>query len=100
MAWGYSVGAVKAAVQKLRDAGQKIRFIFPMLLSPLPVAAFNEALSGVKRLAVVENNYSGQLANYLRMELDLPDTVKIDRAGGAVWQPEDVIARLKESLLS
>jgi 2-oxoglutarate ferredoxin oxidoreductase subunit alpha len=87
-------------VHELRESGQKIKFIFPMLLSPLPVDAFNEALSGVKRMAVVENNYSGQLANYLRMELDLPDTVKIDRAGGAVWQPDDVIARLKETLFS
>jgi 2-oxoglutarate ferredoxin oxidoreductase subunit alpha len=100
MSWGYSVGPVKAAVEKLRSEGNKIKFIYPLLLSPLPVKRFNEVLGGVKKLAVVENNYTGQLANYLRMELDLPETVKVTRAGGAVWQPEEVIMRLKETLLS
>ncbi|OGR12553.1 MAG: hypothetical protein A2341_12600 [Deltaproteobacteria bacterium RIFOXYB12_FULL_58_9] len=98
--WGYSVGAVKQAVQDLRDEGKKIKLIVPLLIAPLPTEAFNKALKGIEKLAVVELNYQGQMANYLRMELDLPKTFKVNRSGGCVWQPAEVVMRLKESLFA
>jgi 2-oxoglutarate ferredoxin oxidoreductase subunit alpha len=99
--WGYSTGAVKEALEILRAEGRKIKLLVPLLLSPLPLQAFQEFLGGVERLAVIELNYLAQLGHYLRMELDLPaETHQIKRSGGAVWQPEELVMRLKESIFA
>jgi 2-oxoglutarate ferredoxin oxidoreductase subunit alpha len=97
--WGYSVGPVHEAVDKLRAEGKKIKLVVPLLLAPLPVETLQKAFAGTQRMAIVELSYLAQLAHYLRMELDLPKTVhRINRSGGAVWQPEEVVMRLRESL--
>lgn len=99
IAWGYSVGAAKEALEILRGQGHKIKLLVPLLLSPLPREAFASFLEGVQRLSVIELNYLGQLAHYLRMEIDLPvDTTLVNRSGGAVWQPEELASRLRETL--
>ena len=64
-----------------------------------PLEAFNNALKGVEKLSIVELNHQGQLAQYLRTELDLPkDVYQINRSGGAVWQPAEIVVRLKETM--
>jgi 2-oxoglutarate ferredoxin oxidoreductase subunit alpha len=99
--WGYSTGAVREALEMLRAEGRKIKLLVPLLLSPLPLKTFETFLTGVEQLAVVELNYMAQLAHYLRMELDLPEkTHYIKRSGGAVWQPEELVMRLNESMFA
>ena len=99
IAWGYSVGAAKEALDILRAEGHKVKLMVPLLLAPLPREAFTAFLKGVERLAIIELNYQGQLAHYLRMELDLPrGTVQVNRSGGAVWQPEELVAKLRDAL--
>ncbi len=99
LTWGYSTGAVREAVDKLRGEGKKLKLIVPILLAPMPTEALAKALAGVERLAVVELNYQGQMHRYLRTELDLPKKVfPINRSGGAVWQPDEVVVRLKETM--
>ena len=38
----------------------------PIVFSPFPLKQFKEALKGVKRIICVENNATGQLADFLK----------------------------------
>ncbi|MCK5687858.1 2-oxoacid:acceptor oxidoreductase subunit alpha [Myxococcota bacterium] len=99
--WGYSVGAAKEALEMLRAKGHKIKMLVPLLISPLPLDAINGFLDGVDRLAVIELNYQKQLARYMRMEIDLPkSTFNINRSGGAVWQPQELVDRITTAMYS
>ncbi len=99
--WGCSTGVVKEVLEKLRADGMKIKLLVPLLLLPLPIEAFESFFEGVERIAIVELNHQAQLAHYLRMELDLPAEVhRIHRSGGAVWQPEEMLRRLSETLFA
>lgn len=59
--WGSNKGVCREVAQKL---GLKV--VQPVVLSPFPEDAFREALGGVKKLIVVENNATGQLARLIR----------------------------------
>jgi len=101
IAWGYSVGAAKEALEILRKQGKKIKLLVPLLLCPLPTVALHDFLRGVERLAVIELNYQAQLARYMRMEIDLPEELSlICRSGGAVWQPEELVDRISAEMYS
>jgi len=101
IAWGGSVGAAKELLEILRSQGRRIKLLVPLLIAPIPLESYRAFLKGVERLGIIELNYQGQLASYLRMELDLPaKTVPIHRSGGAVWQPQELLMRVKETLLA
>ena len=101
IAWGGSFGPTREALEILRMEGKKSKLLVPLLLSPLPDDTFKAFLKGVERLGIVELNYLGQLAQYLRTELDLPKkTFPIHRSGGAVFQPMELVMRIKETVLA
>jgi len=101
IAWGGSFGPTREALEILRQGGRKAKLLVPLLISPLPTGAYLEFLNGVERLGIVELNYLGQLAQFLRTELDLPKkTFPIHRSGGAVFQPMELVGRIKETVLA
>ncbi|MBI5508737.1 MAG: 2-oxoacid:acceptor oxidoreductase subunit alpha [Deltaproteobacteria bacterium] len=101
IAWGGSVGPAREAMEILKAQGKKTKLLVPLLVAPLPTESFKAFLKGVERLGVIELNYQGQLAAYLRTELDLPKaTHAIHRSGGAVWQPQELVGRIKETVLA
>lgn len=99
ISWGTSAGAAKEAMELLQAEGKRVKLLVPLLLAPLPLEAFQSYLKNVSRLAVVELNYQAQLGHYLRMELALPkQTTFVNRSGGSVWQPVELLGRLKAAL--
>jgi 2-oxoglutarate/2-oxoacid ferredoxin oxidoreductase subunit alpha len=101
IAWGGSFGPTREALEILRAQGKKTKLLVPLLISPMPVETYKAFLKGVERLGIVELNYLGQLAQYLRTELDLPKkTFPIHRSGGAVFQPMELVGRIKETVLA
>jgi pyruvate ferredoxin oxidoreductase alpha subunit len=67
---------VKVAVRNMRKQGKKVGFVRVRWFRPFPVAEMQEALSGVKAVAVIDRDYafgspfhSGVLANELRSAL-------------------------------
>jgi pyruvate ferredoxin oxidoreductase alpha subunit len=59
----------KEAVDRLREAGQPVGLVRPRLLRPFPAAAFRQALSGKKGVAVIDQNLSIGKGGVLHMEL-------------------------------
>jgi 2-oxoglutarate ferredoxin oxidoreductase subunit alpha len=70
--FGSVTGTVREAVARAAASGFAARLISLRLLAPLQTERMAEALRGVKRVLVVEQNHGAQLYRYLRAMVDLP----------------------------
>lgn len=70
--WGGTKAPILEATKYLKKAP---RLVQVQSLRPLPVESLKKSLSRVKKIAVVENNFTGQLARHLKAALP----VKIDK---------------------
>ena len=59
----------KAAVDRLRAAGEKVGLVRPLLVRPFPEQALRQALSGKKGVAVIDQNLSMGKGGILSTEL-------------------------------
>jgi 2-oxoglutarate ferredoxin oxidoreductase subunit alpha len=79
------------AREALARNGKGVRLVSLRLLSPAQPARLKEALEGVKRVLVLEQNHSGQFLRYLRAEYDLPGEVKsLRRPGPLPFRPAEI----------
>jgi 2-oxoglutarate ferredoxin oxidoreductase subunit alpha len=72
MTFGSTTAAVREAVLRAAGQGVKVRLIAMRLLAPAQPGRLAEALDGVTRVLVVEQNHSAQFYRYLRSVYDLP----------------------------
>ena len=72
MTFGSTTAAVREAVSRAAGQGVKVRLIAMRLLAPAQPERLAEALDGVTRVLVVEQNHSAQFYRYLRSVYDLP----------------------------
>jgi len=70
--FGSATAAVREAVLRAAGQGVKVRLIAIRLLAPAQPERLTEALDGVTRVLVVEQNHSAQFYRYLRSLYDLP----------------------------
>jgi 2-oxoglutarate ferredoxin oxidoreductase subunit alpha len=70
--FGSVSGTVREAVARAAAAGSPCRLIVLRLLAPIQTGPMDQALAGVKRVLVVEQNHGAQLFRYLRSMVDLP----------------------------
>ena len=73
---------MREAFERARADGVDARLVSLRLLSPVQPERLKNALAGVKRVLVVEQNHSGQFLRYLRSEYDLPGEVSSMRRPG------------------
>jgi len=91
MTFGSTTGPVREALRRLGDAASGIRLISLRLLAPLPGARLAEALTGARKMLVIEQNESGQLFHYLRGSLALPErTTSFCKPGGQQFNPGEI----------
>jgi 2-oxoglutarate ferredoxin oxidoreductase subunit alpha len=87
LTFGSCTGPVREAL-KDQDG---IRLVSMRLLSPAQPEKLKQALQGVKRVIVIEQNHSGQFLRYLRSEYELPAEVKsLRRPGPLPFRPEEI----------
>ena len=97
IAWGSTIGVVREAVQRLRDAGMKVKGFYPKLLWPLPAAQFEDFGAGCRRLLIPEVNFQGQLAHFVRAGTRLrPESYTV--CGGLPFTPAMVVRKAQEML--
>jgi 2-oxoglutarate ferredoxin oxidoreductase subunit alpha len=70
--WGSTSSAAFEAAARLEEGGKPTRVIALRLLAPLQRQALLDALEGVERVLVVEQNQGAQLFHYLHAEQILP----------------------------
>jgi 2-oxoglutarate ferredoxin oxidoreductase subunit alpha len=91
LTWGSLTGAAREAIELARADGLDVRLIAPRLLSPVRPKEMAAALTGLKRLLVVEQTHSAQFHRYLKAHYALPvNTQVLHRAGPLPILPSEI----------
>jgi 2-oxoglutarate ferredoxin oxidoreductase subunit alpha len=98
LTWGSTTSTVREAIGRLpTELSTKLKLISLRLLLPAQPSKMEEALRGVKRLMVIEQNHSGQLYRFLRAWYELPaDVESLHRPGPSVFLPGEIATALRE----
>jgi 2-oxoglutarate ferredoxin oxidoreductase subunit alpha len=96
--WGSTEGVIREAIEKLEDEGIPVNNLQIKWLVPLHTTAILSALSQSKRTVIVENNYSGQFARYLRSETSIVADGHIRKYDGEPFLPHHIVDGVKAIL--
>jgi 2-oxoglutarate ferredoxin oxidoreductase subunit alpha len=97
--WGSTEGVVQEAIQKLADeAGIAANLLQIKWLVPLHGEAIVSTLAKSKKTIIVENNYSGQFARYLRSETGIVADGHIRKYDGEPFMPHHIVDGVKAIL--
>jgi 2-oxoglutarate ferredoxin oxidoreductase subunit alpha len=97
--WGSTYGPMAEAVEMLNGDGVPVRGLHLSELWPFPGKPVSRALDGVKRWVVVENNYTGQLARLIQMELQEKPDALITKYTGRPFMPEEIANAFRKEVL-
>ena len=79
------------AREALAREGCRAKLISMRLLAPAQPERLKQALQGVRRVVVVEQNHSGQFLRYLRSQYELPADVRsLRRPGPLPFRPDEI----------
>lgn len=96
--WGSTYGVIDEACELLREAGISANHLPIRWLVPLHGDAIVELLRGARRTIIVENNFSGQFARYLRSETSFVPSGHIRKYDGEPFFPQQIVDAVKEQL--
>jgi 2-oxoglutarate ferredoxin oxidoreductase subunit alpha len=89
--WGSTEGVIREAMQQLADAGIVASNLQVRWLVPLHADAILSILSKCRKVVIVENNYSGQFARYLRSETGIAADGHIRKYDGEPFMPHHIV---------
>jgi 2-oxoglutarate ferredoxin oxidoreductase subunit alpha len=97
--WGSTEGVIHEAMQKLgSDEAIAVNNLQIKWLVPLHSDAITATLSKSKKVIIVENNYSGQFARYLRSETGIVADGHIRKYDGEPFMPHHIVDGVKAIL--
>ena len=99
LGWGSTEGVIQEAMQKLAsDEGIAVNNLQIKWLVPLHADSITATLSKSKKVIIVENNYSGQFARYLRSETGIVADGHIRKYDGEPFMPHHIVDGVKAIL--
>ena len=98
--WGSTHGVIGEAAQMLTEAGIATNHIHFKWLYPMDEDAVNEVLSKSAHAIIVECNYTGQFARFLRGETGFKADGHIRKYDGEPFMPHHVVDGARELLNS
>jgi 2-oxoglutarate ferredoxin oxidoreductase subunit alpha len=99
LGWGSTEGVIREAIQKLaREENIKANLLQIKWIVPLHVDAITSALANSKKVIIIENNYSGQFARYLRSETGIAAPAHIRKYDGEPFMPHHIVDGVKAIL--
>jgi len=97
--WGSTLGVIREAVEKLAaDEGIVANHLHFKWIVPFHAADATRILTRSQRVIVVENNYSGQFARYLRSETGFDAHGHIRKYDGEPFMPHHIVEAVKDQL--
>jgi 2-oxoglutarate ferredoxin oxidoreductase subunit alpha len=96
--WGSTKGVLEEAIELLADEGITANHLQIRWMVPLHGDAILNELHGAKHTIMVENNYSGQFARYLRGETSFVADGHIRKYDGEPFMPHHIVEAVKEQL--
>jgi len=89
--WGSTEGVIREAMQQLAEAGVAANNVQISWLVPLHAEAILSILGKCRTVIIVENNYSGQFARYLRAETGIVADGHIRKYDGEPFMPHHIV---------
>jgi 2-oxoglutarate/2-oxoacid ferredoxin oxidoreductase subunit alpha len=96
--WGSTSGVIAEACEILNEEGISANQLQIRWLVPLHGEAILELLRNARHTIIVENNYSGQFARYLRSETSFVPDGNIRKYDGEPFMPHHIVESVKEQL--
>jgi 2-oxoglutarate ferredoxin oxidoreductase subunit alpha len=96
--WGSTQGVIEEACEMLNEQGISANQLAIRWLVPLHGEAILDLLKDARHTIIVENNYSGQFARYLRSETSFVASGHIRKYDGEPFMPHHIVAAVKEQL--
>jgi 2-oxoglutarate ferredoxin oxidoreductase subunit alpha len=96
--WGSTKGVIEEACEILTEQGISANQLQIRWLVPLHGDAILGILKGARHTIMVENNYSGQFARYLRSETSFVPDGYIRKYDGEPFMPHHIVEAVKEQL--
>jgi 2-oxoglutarate/2-oxoacid ferredoxin oxidoreductase subunit alpha len=96
--WGSTKGVIEEACEMLTEQGIPANQLQIRWLVPLHGDAIVNILKDARHTIIVENNYSGQFARYLRSETSLVADGHIRKYDGEPFVPHHIVDAVKEQL--
>ncbi len=96
--WGSTYGVIEEACELLCEVGIAANHLPIRWLAPLHGEAILDLLKKAKHTIIVENNYSGQFARYLRSETSFVPNGHIRKYDGEPFMPHHIVEAVKEQL--
>lgn len=97
--WGSTHGVISEAVQMLNDDGIVTNHIHFKWLYPIDEDVVNEVLANSGRSIIVECNYTGQFARFLRGETGFKADGHIRKYDGEPFMPHHIADGVRELLI-
>ncbi len=96
--WGSTKGVIEEACEILNEQGISANQLQIRWIVPLHGEAILEILRDSRHTILVENNYSGQFARYLRSETSFVPNGHIRKYDGEPFMPHHIVEAVKEQL--
>jgi 2-oxoglutarate ferredoxin oxidoreductase subunit alpha len=97
--WGSTKGVVLEVMERFkREEGIELKLMQMLDIWPFPDQAVAEVVRTSRQVIVVENNFTGQLANLIRQQTGIECT-KVVKYNGAPFSPKELYQRLKEIIV-
>jgi 2-oxoglutarate/2-oxoacid ferredoxin oxidoreductase subunit alpha len=96
--WGSTHGVIEEARELLQDQGISSNQLQIRWLVPLHGDAIVKILKSSRHTIIVENNFSGQFARYLRSETSFVPNGNIRKYDGEPFMPHHIVEAVKEQL--
>jgi len=97
--WGSTEGVIREAIEKLASEERIVaNQLHIKWIAPLHAAEVSRILSQSQKVIIVENNYSGQFARYLRSETGFEAHGHIRKYDGEPFMPHHIVAAVKAQL--
>src|SRR5437588_165835 len=96
--WGSTKGVIEEACEILSEQGISANQLQIRWLVPLHGEAILDILKDARHTIIVENNYSGQFARYLRSETSYVPSGCIRKYDGEPFMPHHIVEAVKEQL--
>ncbi|WP_071395266.1 2-oxoacid:acceptor oxidoreductase subunit alpha [Bacillus tuaregi] len=89
-------GAIEEAVTRLENDGIKVNHAHIRLIHPFPTDEVLPLIKNAKKVAVIENNATGQLANIIKMNVGYAEKIKkVLKYDGNPYKPYEVYTKCK-----
>ncbi len=96
ISFGATKGVVAAARQALEAAGITSHWLHLSWLWPFPQPQVSKFITACDRLVVVENNFTGQLANLITQQTGNAKLERLNKFDGRPFYPHEIVNYVKE----